>query len=266
MLFDLLVGLDSTTIMKGTLLFLLVGIVSILHLDAFLPAERRRCQYHQPSRLFGGGGVGQKDLLKEKLGHEDIVWKVRPPPDVPRLKRLWLRLAANLIRLDSIIRREEPPLVLCPKGGLAVLEAHHRPSPSSRYEKIARFGFTTERGPPIPLIRESVNGIYGVNQELMVGVGAVIYMFVEEPYRKKDVGALALDVISLIHIIQGCDFTVLVADDDGSGKLVKWYEQHGFTKAPKLQECFGSPDGIHGLTMISPTRRTLPDDCFIKWW
>ena len=101
---------------------------------------------------------------------------------------------------------------------------------------------------------------------MMVGVGAIIYMFVEEPYRKRDVGGLVLDVISLIHSIQGCDFSVLVADDDGSGKLVKWYEAHGFTKAPKLQECFGSPDGAHGLAMISPTRRILPDGCCIKWW
>lgn len=263
MVLGALIGLDTTTIMKGVLLFFLVGLVSILHLDAFLPSERRR--YHQPSRLFSGEGAASQST-KENLGHADIVWKVRPPPQVSRLRRLWLRLAANLIRLDSMVKKEEPPLVLCPRGGEAVLEAHYRPNLSSKYEKIARFGITTERGPPIPQIRETVHDVYGVNRELMVGVGAIVYMFVEEPYRKKDVGALALDVISLIHAIQGCDFTVLVADDNGSGKLVHWYEQHGFTKAPKLQEIFGSPNGIHGLTMIAPTRQILPEGCFIKWW
>lgn len=256
---------DFFTIMKGTLLFLILAVTSIFHLDAFLPSEGyRRHRQSRRSPLFSCDDP--TDKLDEKLGHKDILWKVRPPPEVSRFKRLWLRFAANLIRVDSILKREEPPLVLCPKGRQAVLEAHYRPSGSSKYEKIARFGFTTQPGPPIPPIRETVSDIYGLSKEVMVGVGAIIYMFVEEPYRKKDVGTRALEVISLIHSIQGCDFTVIVCDDSGSGKLVQWYEKHGFSQAPKLQDCFGSPGGIHGLTMIAPTNRILPHDCFIQWW
>lgn len=259
-------------IMKGLFFVVVILLTAIFHLDAFLPSERRRL-YHrqrhpsnrwlcQDTRIFQSE---QKEVLL--LNHTDIVWKVRPPPNtVSRTKRLWLRLAANIIRLDCLIKGQEPPLVLCPKGGQAVLEAHYRPTHSSKLEKIARFGFTTEHGPSISPIRETVHDIYGLNQDLAVGVGAIIYMFVEEPYRKRNVGSLALEVLSLIHAIQGCDFTVLVADDDGTGKLIQWYEEKGYSKAPKLQECFGSPNGIHGVTMIAPTRRTKPEGCFIKWW
>jgi hypothetical protein len=59
---------------------------------------------------------------------------------------------------------------------------------------------------------------------------------------------------------------MLVSDDNGSGKLVDWYEQNGYSKAPKLQEMLGSPDGIHGVSMIAPTNQILPYDCKIKWW
>lgn len=79
-------------------------------------------------------------------------------------------------------------------------------------------------------------------------------------------GTLALQVISLIQSIQACDFTVLVVDDDGSGKLIDWYLRNGYSKAPKLQEVLGSPQGIHGVSMIAPCNRVLPHDCKIKWW
>lgn len=258
-------SLDLIAIMKCTLLFLVVGAISIFYLDAFLPSSHRR--HPRPSPIFEGvDGDSPNRLHSDHFGHKDIIWKIRPPPEVSQIKRLWLRLAANMIRLDSMVKGEAPPLVLCPKNKQAVLEAHYRPSELSKYERIARFGFTTQPGPPIPPIRETIHDLYGLNKDLMVGVGAIIYMFVEEPYRKKGVGSLALEVISLIHSIQGCDFIVLVADDNGSGKLVQWYEEHGFFKAPKLQECFGSPNGVHGLTMISPSRRILPHNCYIQWW
>lgn len=242
--------------MKGVMFFFVLFFVSILHLDAFLPPQQRiRASNRQ-----------RMPSLSENLTHGDLIWKVRPPSEVSRLQKLWLKIAANVIRLDSMIKREDPPLVLCPKGGRAVLEAHYRPVSSKRYQKIGRFGFTTERGPSIPPISETVDDLYGIKQGLIVGTGAIIYMYVEEPHRKKNVGALALEVISLIQAIQGCDFTVIVADDDGSGKLISWYEDHGYKKAPKLQTVFGSPDAKYGLTMISPTRQVLPEDCSIQWW
>ena len=93
-------------------------------------------------------------------------------------------------------------------------------------------------------------------------------MFVEPDYRNRNVGALALDVISAIHSVQAVDFTVLVADDDGSGGLVRWYEENGFSQAPLMQNVLGSPDGRYGIAMIAPVRVDAGffDRCVVKWW
>eukprot|EP00980_Cylindrotheca_fusiformis_P028231 scaffold22588_cov114-Cylindrotheca_fusiformis.AAC.3 len=136
--------------------------------------------------------------------------------------------------------------------------------------QIGRFGFTTIAGPSNPQIQETIHDLYGLDINRQYRAGAIIFMFVEEEYRKKNVGTLALQVISLIQNIQACDFTMLVADDDGSGRLVQWYQQQqqhgGFQIAPKLQEMLGSPNKIHGIAMMAPTNRTLPENCTIQWW
>ena len=93
-------------------------------------------------------------------------------------------------------------------------------------------------------------------------------MFVEPDYRSRNVGSLALEVVSAIHYVQAVDFTVLVADDNGSGGLVRWYETHGFSQAPMLQNILGSPDKQNGIAMISPVqiKEDFFEQCVIKWW
>ena len=218
----------------------------------------------------GDGGAADSTLtLAAPFTHSEITWKLRPPKETPLLKRLAVRGASALIKADCLLRRKDPPPVLCPKGGQAILQAYHRPPGSLRRKQIARFGITTIRGPSAPPIEETVADLYGIEQFPLggIGVAAIIYMFVEEEYRKRDIGVLALEVISAIHTVAGCDFTLLVADDDGSGKLVEWYERHGFSRAPKLQDMMGSPGGKFGVSMIAPTQ--LPEGFFqqvkIKW-
>mmetsp|Transcript_28838 Transcript_28838/g.60011 ORF Transcript_28838/g.60011 Transcript_28838/m.60011 type:complete len:94 (+) Transcript_28838:248-529(+) len=93
-------------------------------------------------------------------------------------------------------------------------------------------------------------------------------MFVEPDHRNQNIGALALDVISAIHTVQGVDFTVLVADDNGSGGLVRWYERNGYSKAPLMQDVLGSPGGEFGVAMIRPVRveEGFFERCLIRWW
>ena len=203
------------------------------------------------------------------FSHSDITWKLRPPKETPLLKRLAVRGASTLIKADCFLRRRDPPPVLCPKGGQAILQAYYRPPGSLRKKQIARFGVTTVRGPSAPPIEETAADVYGITQLPLGGIGAaaIIYMFVEEEYRKRAIGELALQVILTIHTVAGCDFTLLVADDNGSGKLVEWYERNGFSRAPKLQDMMGSPGGKFGIAMIAPTQ--LPEDFFeqvkIRW-
>ncbi len=284
-----ILSLLSYTIAKSTmqsaLFTILVLVLCIFHLDAFLPSERSRTRsqvirakqrgsWNSPSIVPAPGRRGSglfgstesdDDFLTTQtaLTHKDIVWKVRPPAGTGRRKRLWLKFAANLIRLDSLIFRKTIPTCLCPAGGQAMLEAHTHDA-NGKLVKVGRFGFTTERGAPAQPIQETVDELYGI--KALVGVGAIVYMFVEPEYRKRNIGTMAIEVIRCIHAIQGIDFTVLVVDDNGSGKLNDWYENNGYLKAPKLQNILGSPDAIHGISMIAPTSLTLDEDCRIKWW
>jgi GNAT superfamily N-acetyltransferase len=263
-----LTSFDFVGIMKGLSLLTVILVTSIFYLDAFLPhPQPHHFQNIKSNQLDSSKKYDDETITTNfsgKYGHKDILWKIRPPPEMSRRKRLWLRFAANVIRLDCMIKRQEPPLVLLPKTPQAVLEAHV--PEGKRYKKIGRFGFTTQRGPPAPPIQETVSDIYNISPNIMVGTAAIIYMFIEPEYRKRELGTLALQVISLIHAIQDCDFTILVVDDNGSGKLIEWYEKKGFTKAPKLQDMLGSPDAVHGVTMIAPTNRILPNGCHIQWW
>ena len=170
-------------IMKGLGLSLLILIVSILHLDAFLAPLHPQTKARKDFQVFEFRASNEAAETKE-LEHKDILWKVRPTPEVSRIKRLWLRFAANLIRLDCILKQQEPPLVLCPKGGQAVLEAHCRTGKRGRYQRIGRFGFTTTAGPSNQPIQDTVHDLYGLRSDVMVRVGAIIYMVVEEKYRK----------------------------------------------------------------------------------
>jgi hypothetical protein len=302
----LLSVLNGAVVMKGLLLFLCTFLLSVYHLDAFVLPNRREASvdvvvaarasttcshrfFFRPDRPFlyhsqldaaldtsldhvegSERRTDTNNTANRPFTHADIVWKIRPPPNTRIVQKIVTRLAANLIRLDSIIKRVDPPVLLCPKGGQAVLEAYTRVDNNGagkqKLVKIGRFGITTESGPPVAAIQDTVHDLYGLDPIVMVRTAAIIYMFVEPEYRHRETGTLALQVISLMHAIQGCDFTVLVADDNGSGKLVEWYQQKGYLLAPKLQDVFGSPNQTYGITMIAPTQSLLPKDCTIQWW
>jgi ribosomal protein S18 acetylase RimI-like enzyme len=266
--------------MQSILLSILILFLCVFYLDAFVPSERRRGARSTRS-LSGIGssssrnfnGVNEDTTINNNipaiLKHKDIVWKLRPSPETSRLKRIWIRIAANLIRFDCLLFRKEKPTVLCPKtdNGQVLLEAYIKDNNNNnKLIKVGRFGFTTERGPRAPQIQDTVQDLYGISNNIIIGVAAIIYMYIEPEYRKNDIGKLALEVIGYIHSIQGCDFTVLVVDDNGSGKLIDWYTKHGYSKAPKIQNIMGSPDGVHGITMIAPTNSKIDQDCQIKWW
>lgn len=119
------------------------------------------------------------------------------------------------------------------------------------------------------IVDATIKETYNINPPpLSASIAAIIYMFVEPDYRSRNVGGLALEVISAIQYIQAVDFTVLVADDNGSGGLVRWYEERGYARAPLLQSTLGSPDEQNGIAMISPVKikEGFFDQCVVKWW
>lgn len=107
-----------------------------------------------------------------------------------------------------------------------------------------------------PTVDTTIRELYSINpRHETASIAVIINIFVEPEYRKLGVGSLALEVISAIHSIQGVGYTVLVADDNGTGRLVKWYESNGFSKAPLILQLLGSPrnrDGKFNMPMIRP--------------
>jgi hypothetical protein len=207
--------------------------------------------------------------------------------------------------------------MICPPGGIAELQAYDKQSNIL----IGKFGIIAQPGPPLQPFIDTVQQIYPSysttpkvsvdtkeeeddDNEELPRVGAIKYMSVPTEYRKRNIGTLALQLISYIQSSQGCNYIVLVADDKSNNendnvgtsstdntdetlldqqnqqqRLVQWYKNVGnYTIAPLLQDLLGSPDAIYGTTMITPTIQfpinpdtnepiiRLPDDCTLVWW
>lgn len=104
----------------------------------------------QPTHLFTSTNKveGDADIsTHSQLLHSDIEWRLLPPDGTSRIDRLKFKLGANILRLESKLKGNTLPPVLCPRGGRALLEAYHKGGSGRRKMKIARFGFTTARGP-----------------------------------------------------------------------------------------------------------------------
>lgn len=195
------------------------------------------------------------------LTHGDITWKLRPEEGISFRRRLAWKISGKLIRLQCRLHGRPPPRLLFPLSGQAVLEAY------CGRRKVGRFGIVTQAGPSTPELVDTVRAVYGDEDCEFVRAAAIKYMFVEPEYRGRLVGRLALEAIAFMHAAKDCDHTLLVANDKSDDqRLVQWYEHAGFSRAPALQDVLGSPDGIYGITMIAPTRQSIPDDCVIQWW
>ena len=208
-------------------------------------------------------------LSERPFQHSDITWKLELPPETSEKDVRETKQTARLIKEQFESKGEPVPAVLVPQtapSGQVVLEAY---SEGGTEDKVGRFGFTTQPGPPLPLSEETLAAL--IKDERFKEVtalksAALIYMWVDPKVRKRGLADLALQIIRFIHAAQGSDLTVLVADDDGSGKLVEFYEKRGFVRTPELQEILGSPNEQFGVAMIGPTNRNWPEDAKVQWW
>ena len=144
-------------------LLLFVVLLSLQDAQAFVaPSTYHRVLHssssHQSTRLCAATNnidyKGEASPATHPLNHSDIEWRLCPPEGTSRINRWKIKLGANILRLST----NQLPPVLCPKGGRAMLEAYYK-EPGKwrrRRKKIARFGFTTTRGPSSPESKFSV--------------------------------------------------------------------------------------------------------------
>ena len=112
----------NSTIMKGSIATIFILVLSLYHVDAFLCVLYPRAARAPVVQVSKSSDAP----LTQPLTHADILWKLRPPPDTPAMRKLFLRLGANAIRLEAALRGVDPPFCLCPKGGQAILEAYYQ--------------------------------------------------------------------------------------------------------------------------------------------
>jgi GNAT superfamily N-acetyltransferase len=213
---------------------------------------------------------------------DDIRWKLRPPADTPPLQKLCIAAKSWAIH-TLFVSKGQPPKqqqqqkqqqIVFPDTPLVVLEAWDPRRPN---EQWGRFGITVQPGPSTPELVSTLSRVTGRSSN-SVAAAAVVYMYVEPPHRHKGIGAMALQIIADLHRRQGCDCTILVADDKSGLEertLVKWYERHGYHRAPELQQMMGSPDEKFGVAMIAPitttssstsTTEPTPPSFTVEWW
>jgi GNAT superfamily N-acetyltransferase len=152
------------------------------------------------------------------------------------------------------LRASRPPSPLGNKALLEVYLKDHSPQAkwgAKKQTRIGRFGISLEPGPVIPALEDTIVQLYGASQAYSAPMtaAALIYMYVEPEHRQRNLGTLALEVIRSIHASLGCQYTILVADDQGSGSLIDWYRiarSHG-----QSQQCvwyhYDCQDGEHCL-------------------
>lgn len=201
-------------------------------------------------------------ILSHPYSHDDLMWQLGPSIEAPIWSKFSWKTRADPVRSFQNFNNES---ILIPKAS-ATLQAFTRNSRTRN--PIAKFGLTTESGPFSEELEETIQDIYKDDcGGRVVGVAAIQYMFVEPQHRRRGIGSLALEVISQIHAWQQCSYTVLIADDNGSGTLIEWYKNHGFSLAPKLDRVFGcvqdnngTASTVLGVAMISPTSSKLSND------
>jgi GNAT superfamily N-acetyltransferase len=223
---------------------------------------------------------------------DDIRWKLRPPADTPPLQKLCIAAKAWAIHNTQLLVSKGQPLqqrpqqqqqqIVFPDTPLVVLEAWD-PRRGPHNEQWGRFGITVAPGPSTPELVSALSRVTGRTSNNSVkaaaAAAAIVYMYVEPRHRHKGIGAMALQIIADLHRRQGCDCTILVADDKSGldeRTLVKWYERHGYHRAPELQQMMGSPDETFGVAMIAPittssssstsTTEPTPRSFTVEWW
>jgi hypothetical protein len=195
---------------------------------------------------------------------QDLKWKVTFPENT----KLWERLQYTGKRFWETVTQgsneftTQSATIISPRssGNSQLVLQAYLPAQSATEKPVIRIGFTTQAGPPLPLLETTIQKLNfdndGVDNNSRAM--ALIFIWIDPKYRRLQWGIQAMRILRYIHFTMGADCTVIVANDKGSGRLVPWYEQQGFVQALELQECLGSPNQVYGTAMVGRTLTVQP--------
>ncbi|GAX21406.1 hypothetical protein FisN_28Lh098 [Fistulifera solaris] len=198
------------------------------------------------------------------ISFHDLRWKVKLPENA----KLWERLQYSGNRFwetftqgsNELTTLSAPFITPRSSGNSQVVLEAYLPAQFTTEKPVIRMGFTTQAGPPLPLLETTLQKLnFEIDDEgNNIRTMALIFIWIDPEYRGLQWGVQAMRIVRYIHFSMGADCTVIVANDKGSGRLVSWYEQQGFVQALELQDCLGSPNQIYGTAMVGRTLAEKP--------
>lgn len=94
------------------------------------------------------------------------------------------------------------------------------------YKPIAKCGIRSYTKPASGSMNRLINELFLDNK--MAVVSMMVYMYVTSTYRQLDIGSILLQYIINEGKMLQATYLLLVADDNGSNRLIKYYERKGF--------------------------------------
>ncbi len=99
---------------------------------------------------------------------------------------------------------------------------------SAFYKPIAKCGIRSYTKPASGTMNRLINELFLDNSNNMAVVSMMVYMYVTSTYRQLDLGSILLQYIIHEGKTLKANYLLLVHDDNGSNKLIKYYERKGF--------------------------------------
>eukprot|EP01031_Cornospumella_fuschlensis_P032440 gene32440-39228_t len=105
--------------------------------------------------------------------------------------------------------------------------------PRKLFRPLAKMGIRTYSTKSTSYLEESVNLTFGATSNSLDGesgynIGIFVYMYVAPALRGLGIGEILLDAGKDACRAKQDKYMLLIHDDNGSGKLIKYYQDRGF--------------------------------------
>jgi len=95
------------------------------------------------------------------------------------------------------------------------------------YKPIAKCGIRSYTKLARGAMNQLINELF-LDSSSSIAISIMVYMYVTSTYRQLDIGSILLQCIMSEGKSLRADYLLLVHDDNGSHRLIKYYERKGF--------------------------------------